>query len=141
MSYNIDRMKVRSLQLVFPKDEKFFEAWLAVQPAKDAQGFKNVGVQWCREEGNVELVLDYETLTWHLNILEKTLSGIITDDGLVTTMLYWQGESSGQLYTNILLPLFQTYTGSISALVVWECGDSVRELTITDGVILEKEIE
>lgn len=139
MSYNITGLKRRSIHLELPLDFDF-QAWVRAQPVRTEQGYENIGRRWCLEE-NAAIAVNLAEHTWKLGIFNQELSGRVEDNALVCYALDWTGEGSGNLYSDILLPLFKEFKGSLSALVVWEGGDSVYQLDIHDGVISDVEIK
>ena len=72
---------------------------------------------------------------------DKVIKGIIENNAFIATELeYWSGDGSGYLYSDVLIPLFEEFKGTLEAIVVWEGGDSIKRLNIHDGVVEETEI-
>lgn len=141
MSYNISSMKVSKISLVLPLRFNFQE-WLEDQPSHDKRGYEKAGRRWCLED-SIVLWANLGEGTWKLSLMEggQTISGIIEGDSLVTTALEdWSSDGSGHLYSDILIPLFEAFQGTLEAIVVWERGDSVKRLAIHDGIVEETEI-
>lgn len=138
MSYNITAWKVRSMRLVLPLDFHF-RHWLESQPDRDKDGYENTGKRWCLEDSS--LTLNLETRTWTLDASGQELAGTIEDDQLVATDVDWTSDGSGRLYGDILLPLFKDFKGNLDALVVWEGGDTITQLSIQGGVVDEVEVK
>jgi hypothetical protein len=141
MSYNITKWKIRELHLELPLTFDF-QHWLTTQPDRTEKGYENVGKRWCLEEREpIAVQVNLTAQTWKLDILGNELSGDIVEDRLMTlAMEDWTGDCSGHLYSDILLPLFKNFEGTLVALVVWEGGDTVANLSIVDGVVSEEKL-
>ena len=50
-------------------------------------------------------------------------------------------EGSGTFYHNILLPALAQSQGKLIAVLVWEGGDSITRITVTNGTITDEEVE
>lgn len=136
MSYNITSWKIRRIHLELPLTFNF-RAWLKEHPA-------GPGVRWCLEDNESACLCNLGENTWKLVASGHALSGIIEGDKLILNdpkSLNWRGDCSGHLYSDVLLPLFQSFKGDIDALVVWESGDSINHLNIVQGVVSDEEIE
>ena len=141
MSYNITNMKVRELHLELPLTFDF-QHWLITQPDRDKRGYENTGKRWCLEDREpIAVQANLAAQTWKLDILGCELSGEIVEGRLMTLALDgWKGDCSGDLYGDILLPLFRDLKGSMEALVVWEHGDTVEQVSIVDGVVKKEKL-
>lgn len=140
MSYNISTWKIRSLDLRIPKSFRFM-AWVEALPATDERGYENVGRRWLLARP-AYILLDAETQTWKLDLMNQSLSGDIAGDVLlVRDINNWTDDFSGYLYHDILLPLFREHKGNLSAVIVWEGGDTVERVTIKNGNIRTVEIK
>jgi len=134
-------MKVSKVALKLPLLFDFME-WIAEQPSLDKHGYENTGRKWCLEDPTT-VSANLAARTWKLSLWgnDKTLKGIIEGDSLVVTELEgWTSDGSGILYNDVLLPLFQEFKGTLEAIVVWKSGDSVKRLTIHDGIVEDVEI-
>ncbi len=141
MSYNISGWKLRSIHLALPLTFDF-QTWVRSQPDLDERGYTNYGKLWCIEEQDTAVIqTNLAAQTWKLEICNQELSGVIDDDALIVTALDWRGDSSGYLYSDILLPLFRAFQGALEAIVIWEGGDTIKRLSIRDGVVEDKEME
>ena len=142
MSYNITNWKIRQLYLELPSDFDF-EQWLRNQPDFNEKGYENVGKRWCLKETTYPEAIQANLAkkTWKLDLQSQMLSGIIEGNKLITSDLDWRGDGSGHLYTDILLPLFKEFKGTLEALVIWEGGDSIYQLNINNGIVEEVEIK
>ena len=142
MSYNITSMKVSKVSLRLPLDFDFTK-WITDQPARDEHGYENIGRRWLLEDP-VAISANLSEGTWKLALSgndDKVIKGIIEGNSLIATELeYWSGDGSGYLHDDVLLPLFRDFKGTLEAIVVWEGGDSIKHLTIHDGVAEEAEI-
>ncbi len=142
MSYNITNMKVSKVSLRLPLDFDFM-AWIAGQPSRNNNGYENIGRRWLLEDPTT-ISLNLAERTWKLSLFgddDKVIKGIIEDDAFVVTALeHWEDDGSGILYSDVLLPLFKEFKGTLDAVVVWEGGDTVQRLAIHDGVVEEVDI-
>lgn len=142
MSYNITSMKASKVSLRLPLDFDFTK-WIAEQPSRDEHGYENIGRRWMLEDP-VAISANLAEGTWQLSLFgedDKVIKGIIEDGALVATALEdWEGDGSGYLYSDVLLPLFREFKGSLEAIVVWEGGDSIKRLSIHDGVVEETDV-
>lgn len=68
------------------------------------------------------------------------IKGQIKNEWLVVTNFDWHGSWSGTVWRDILLPSFVTSTGTMIAVLIWEQGEEIEQITIKDGVIETKEI-
>ena len=141
MSYNITAWRFGDLRLSLPKDFDF-RRWLLAQPDRDEKGSENTGKRWCLEDGTCAVLVDPAARTWTLKLLDPALSGILADDDslVLTDLRGWTGDGSGYLYSDILIPLFKEFHGILEALVVWEGGDSIKQVKVRNGVVEEEEI-
>lgn len=143
MSYNITRMKVSKVSLRLPLDFDFM-MWIAGLPERDEKGYENIGRRWCLEDPTT-ISSNLADRTWKLSLFgedDKVIKGIIEDEALVACALEdWEGDGSGYLHDDVLLPLFKEFKGTLEAIVVWEGGDSIKRLSIYDGVVEETEVE
>lgn len=139
MSYNITAMKVHSLHLELPLTFDFRQ-WVEGLPFYTEDGLENVGKRWILADEHIFLASNLAQGTWKLDLGGQTLRGIIDNDCLSLISLTWTGDGSGYYYSDILLPLFNQFKGSMDVLVIWEGGDTVQEVHIVDGQIEAKEI-
>lgn len=144
MSYNISRIKIHALSLSLPLDFDF-QGWLTTLPDKDKHGYENAGKRWCREEGS-EVTILLSSRAWKLVfvgdiVLRGTvLRGATPEKALSATTLDCEGECSGNLFSDVILPLFAVFKGEFEAIVIWEHGDTVARVSVHDGTIEEKEL-
>ena len=136
MSYNISNHRIRSLTLTFPLTFDF-QAWLREQP--DKRQYDNVGKKWCLQ-GKNRVLVDLAAQTWELGFGGQSLSGVFEDNQLVTKELSWSSDGSGHMFTDILLPLFESFQGDLDGLFIWESGDSVEDVKIQKGVVTRSEV-
>jgi hypothetical protein len=138
MSYNITNWKIRELHLELPLTFDFQE-WVKSQPDQRG-GYENVGKRWCLEDKSA-VQINLATQMWRLNIQGSEIAGEIAEGKLMTLGIdAWMYDGSGTLYSDILLPLFQQFRGTLKALVIWEHGDIVTNLSIADGVVSEEKL-
>lgn len=142
MSYNITSMKVSKVSLRLPLHFDFMK-WITGQPARDERGYENIGRRWLLEDP-VAISANLAEGAWQLSLFgedDKVIKGIIEDGALVATALEdWEGDGSGYLYEDVLLPLFKEFKGTLEAIVVWEGSDSIKRLNIHDGVVEETDV-
>jgi len=139
MSYNISRFHLQTVWLELPRDFDFL-AWVRTLPDRDGQGSENTGKLWLTEKDDILLHVDMLSNTWELELLNQSMRGHVRPDALVVTDLDWNDEFSGILYDDILLPLFEQFKGTLTAVVVWESGDKIQHLLIQDGLTTEKDL-
>jgi hypothetical protein len=141
MSYNITNIKVSKLSLRLPL--RFdFQRWINGQPGLDKNGYEKTGRRWCIED-DTAISVNLAEETWELSLMggDKTIKGIIEGDAFVATELEsWGGDGSGHLYSDVLLPLFEAFKGTLEAIAVWEEGDTIKRLNIRDGIVEETKI-
>lgn len=132
MSYNISRWKIRDIHLVLPQDFNF-PNWLSTQP-------DSVGKKWCMESED-RVWCDLAHQEWKLPLSGHELSGVIHDNRLIAVQIECSADGSGHIYSDVLLPLFRGFHGTLNAIVVWESGDSVNNLSIHDGIVEDVELK
>lgn len=126
MSYNIDNFEVKKIEnLVIPV--KAFYAF-PKQGRYDMFGQPKI----------LDIVTNEVVIEGDCEVSEVT--GILKDGNIYVSDISCYGESSGHFYEEGLKPLLEASTGVLKATVVWEDGDSVIKLTVTDGVFKEKDI-
>lgn len=139
MSYNISSWKMTHFHLALPLDFDF-QQWLTTQPNRDKDG-ENVGKRWCLEEES-RMLVTLPAFTWELPFIgDNGLSGTVERDLLNVTGIHCRGEFSGPLYSDILLPLFKEFKGTLDAMVIWEGGDTVERVSIQDGNVSTETIK
>ncbi len=143
MSYDISSWKITNVHLELPL--KFdFRSWLQKQPDKDAKGYATFGKRFCLEDERSRVLCDLVADTWQLSASGCALSGVIQDQKLILAdpdAINWDGDGSGYLYHDVLIPLFKDFQGDLEAIVIWEHGDSVRQLKIVQGVVSDEKID
>lgn len=125
MSYNIDTWKTKKLEnLVIPM-AAFFK-----HPRKD----------WHPEVRYASpLTADNEVVI--SCGCEQEITGTIKDGLLAVTKFDMSGEGSGTFYGWILKPALEESTGRLEAVLIWEGGDSINRLIVSDGKISEEGID
>ena len=122
MPYNISNFKLKSVSLILPMDFKIkafsHRVWheIAVDVVVNEWGYNENG------EG-------------------FQMNGEVTEAGLIVTNLNCYGEGSGADYHELFVPLFQKFGGDLEAIVIWEGGDSIKKLSIIQGIVTETKIE
>lgn len=129
---------MKSIHLALPLTFDF-QAWVREQPDRDKNGYENVGKRWSQDEESA-INANLAKGTWKLEVASQELSGKIEDDRLIAVNIDWSSDGSGRMYSDILLPLFREFKGNLEALVVWEHGDAINRLTISNGAIEDTEI-
>lgn len=68
--------------------------------------------------------------------------GTLDDNGedIVVSKIECQGERSGSAFEDVLLPALRESTGHLKARIVWEGGDSIEVLTVTDGEVSREDL-
>ena len=120
MSYNIDTWKVKELdRLVIP-----------VKALCEGNDYFNAPE------------LNIETGMFTINGMDGTyLNGRIDSDMFHVAEIQCRGEGSGSTYRNVLLPALEQSGGALIVACVWEGGDSLSKLIVTDGKVTEEDIE
>jgi hypothetical protein len=128
MSYNIDTFKLKSLSLTFPRDFDIGEFIV-----------KKVGNESWRDD----ILVEADLKTWSFREDEEGLvmRGEVDGENFVVTELECDGEFSGTLYRNCLLPMLRKFKGDIEAVCIWEGGGSIQRLISRKGEITETDIE
>lgn len=120
MSYNVDTWKTKQLnRLRIPLASFFKHARKDWHPEKE---FDQAG---------------------HLTLIccESEIKGTIENDILTVDSIKCAGEGSGTFIDWILNPALADSTGELVATCVWEGGDTINRLTVTDGKVDWEDIE
>ena len=124
MSYNIDTWKTKKIEgLVIPIKALFIherKEWHPQQP-------KIVNVE--TNEVFIECGGGQE------------IYGILKDGNLHVTEFKMNGEGSGTFMNLILEPALKQSSGELEAVLVWEGGDSITHLSVSNGVLKSEIIE
>ena len=72
---------------------------------------------------------------------EQKILGILNDGMLNVTSLNLTGEGSGALMDYVIEPALKLSKGYLEATIIWEGGDSVTKLIVSDGVLTNEPIE
>ena len=95
-----------------------------------------------------ENYLDHPTVDVQTGILTFTgraegfkLRGVQNGPWLDVDSIKLHGEASGTMQEWLKEAIFPHSTGLLSAVLVWEGGDTIERLTVKDGVVEEEEIE
>lgn len=72
---------------------------------------------------------------------EQSITGILKDGILTVTEFDMTGEGSGTFWEWILKPALEESTGILEAVRVWEGGDYIDRLAVSNGKIKEKKID
>ena len=70
-----------------------------------------------------------------------TLRGVQNGAWLDVDRITSYGEASGTMQEYLKEYIFPHSTGLLSAVLVWEGGDTIERLTVKDGAVEEEEIE
>jgi hypothetical protein len=119
MSYNITSWKTNALE----------DLWIPVP-------------MLCREElGSWKPERDnHDDGTVTFSICEAEVFGRIVDDTLEVKRLRLSGEGSGYAFREVWGPALKASTGKMSALIVWEGGDSIERYNVVDGEVTSMEV-
>ena len=127
MSYNIDRWITKKLDnLIIPLaalyDESIREGWKPDKPVIEStdNGIK-VSIYLC-EDGEIE-------------------GELLPDNMLAVTRIKVRGESSGNIFYEVVEPALRKSTGKLEAVLIWESGDSISRLKVLDGVVTQEQVE
>ena len=70
------------------------------------------------------------------------ISGVLTSDKcIVVEKIELCGEGSGMDFADILMPALKLSKGHLEAVLVWEGGDSITRLCVSDGKVTTEAIE
>ena len=72
---------------------------------------------------------------------EQEIRGVLEAERLTIHEIDMQGEGSGYFYHEILEPALKQSRGYLEAVLIWEGGDSVSRLIVTDGELTNDEID
>jgi len=78
------------------------------------------------------------TTSFGESVIEET--GNIETKMLYVYKISLSGEGSGTAYQKVILPALMKSTGHLKALLVWEGGDYICVIDVTDGEITETEL-
>jgi hypothetical protein len=116
MSYNIDKFKVHKLEdLKIPLDSFFRHKRKDWHPE-----------QIIREKSLL-------TLDWGNSVFIK---GVLIGQSLAVSEISWEGELSGTAMRWILDPALGESAGELIAVCIWEGGDVIDTLVVSNGVVL-----
>jgi len=120
MSYNCDRWKVKRIENLHIPFEEFFKSprtdW-----APKVEHFEN---SRCR-------------ISWSETIY---VVGVLVDTDLSVYGIKTEGEGSGFVYNEFLVPALCKSTGELEVLTSWERGDAVEKIYVSDGKILVEDL-
>jgi hypothetical protein len=68
------------------------------------------------------------------------LVGILNSNNVIVDLIESYGESSGSSWDSVL-DLFHKSSGRLTALVVWEGGDTITRLVVDSGIVIEENID
>ena len=124
MSYNIDTWKTKKLEdLVIPLNSLFIHErkdWHPSQP------------EIINPETN-EVLIECGC--------EQEIKAILKDVNLYITEFEIYGEGSGTLMDWILEPALKQNSGELEAVLVWEDGDSITRLSVSNGILRHEVIQ
>ncbi len=72
---------------------------------------------------------------------EQTIKGTLKDGLLSITAFDMAGEGSGRFYNWILEPALNESKGTLEAVIIWEGGDLIQRLKVTDGDVVSEDVE
>jgi len=91
---------------------------------------------------DVSIKLTGENITISAELVKSfDCSGHLDNNNIITiTEIDFGGEGSGNSW-ELLIKMLKKTTGKLSAIVVWEGGDSLGKLSVVNGVITETEVD
>ncbi len=132
MSYNISQWKTKKIEnlhipleaLYDVSDDLASRGWQLEKPTVDILSRKEPKIR-------IEVAEDGE------------ISGTYDIASKLITVEYIRirGEASGTFFEDIVLPALKESTGVLEAVLIWEHGDSIEQVTVRDGVVERREIE
>jgi len=125
MSYNIDTWKTKKIDnLTMP-----LSALYEISEDLGRRGWRPDRPQ-IMEDGSVVISLG-----------ESEIKGRLANGILSVSEIDISGEGSGIYLEGILKPALKRSKGKLTAVLVWEGGDSVNRMTVEDGEVTEEEID
>jgi len=71
---------------------------------------------------------------------ENEIEGQLQENLFTVSSFDWYGEWSGTIWRDVLIPSFVASVGTIKAVLIWEGGEEIEQITVTDGVVKTEEI-
>ena len=73
---------------------------------------------------------------------EGKIEGYLGSDGMLTiTDVDIHGETSGNFFQEVFFNAMADGEGTIEAVLIWECGDKITRLLVTEAIYRNDEIE
>ena len=91
-------------------------------------------------------VVTYKPFRMRLQTYEFDIEGLLSgtqreNEVFEVTNINIVGEASGTFYEWILIPALKRSKGVLEAVLIWEGGDSIERLKVSDGIITSKKID
>lgn len=126
MSYNIDSWSTKKLSSFVIPISALYESsrqdWHPEKPVVESfDDPLNVSIHIC-EDGDID--------------------GELTTDGkLIVRKIHIRGEASGTMFYQVVEPALKKSTGELEAVLVWEGGDSITRLKVSNGDVVQERVE
>lgn len=128
MSYNIDTWKTKKLEnLVIPLKFLYEQNKEGLHPSYYSSQPEIVDIE--TNEVSIKLATG------------QKIKAILKDKNLHIIELKVYGEGSGIVLEEILKPALKQSTGELEAVCVWEEGDSITQLSVKDGMVIEEGVD
>jgi hypothetical protein len=62
-------------------------------------------------------------------------------DTIQVTEIKFRGEGSGTFFNDVAVPALEKSRGQLSAVVIWEGGDSITSFNVSDGIVTKSRVE
>lgn len=66
---------------------------------------------------------------------------VIEDNTMLVKGMNISGDGSGFFFHEVLKPALSKSTGTLIAVLIWEGGDSISQIEVTEGKIIEKQVD
>lgn len=145
MSYNIDRWRTKKMEnfsvplaalVTFTPDQRA-RGWSADLIAPDGATYDALAAMGMRPTK----VKDTKDGRVVVEIMESAIAGHLSGDWLIVEEINVRGEGSGTTWQDHLIPAFAQSTGCLSALLVWERGDTIEDVKIAGGEVRSKSFD
>lgn len=127
MSYNIDTWKTKRLEgLAIPLSALY----------------DGVPANWQPENPRIK-DWDSDNPTVEIGLCEdgRIEGELLPDKSIKVSEITMRGESSGTMFHDVIAPALKKSEGHLEAVLVWEGGDSITRLTVSDGDVKMEQVE
>ena len=122
MSYNIDAMKVKTCILTINQTDLESVIQEYHEPREYNKPDSNGG-------------------PWLLVVGEGAIEGTAKNGVMTITSIECFGEGSGGDWLDVVVPILSKTTGTFEAILIWERGDTIERVKVTNGKMTKKEVK